>query len=107
MTVQELERKTFYTNGIKENLEIYSLTNNTILSYEFKDTDTSGIEILYSCQKHTNNGGKTMEYGKWNKSEIILPNSEFQYSLKSDDTYLVDIELKTAFPTSGLKAKKR
>ena len=48
-----------------------------------------------------------MEYGKWNKSEIILPNSEFQYSLKSDDMYLVDIELKTAFPTSGLKAKKR
>ena len=42
-----------------------------------------------------------MEFGSHGDELILEPNSEYHYSLKSDDTYLVDIDLKTTDPTSG------
>ena len=42
-----------------------------------------------------------MEFGSHRDELILEPNAEYQYSLKSDDTYLVDIDLKTSDPTSG------
>ena len=47
-----------------------------------------------------------MEYGSHTDEIILEPNSEFQFSLKSDDTYLVDINLETTDPTSGITATK-
>ena len=46
-----------------------------------------------------------MEYGSHKDDIMLEPSSEFYYSLKSDDTYLVDIDLGTTVPTSGVKAK--
>ena len=45
-----------------------------------------------------------MEYGSHTDEILLEPNSEFQFSLKSDDTYLVDIDLETTVPTSGITA---
>ena len=47
-----------------------------------------------------------MEYGSHTDEILLEPNSEFKFSSKSDDTYLVDIELETTDPTSGIKATK-
>ena len=43
-----------------------------------------------------------MEYGSHTDEIILEPNSQFQFSMKSDDTYLVDIDLETTDPTSGI-----
>ena len=45
-----------------------------------------------------------MEFGSHRDEVILEPNSEYHYSLKSDDTYLVDIDLVTTNPTSGKEA---
>ena len=45
-----------------------------------------------------------MEFGSHGDELILEPNSEHHYSLKSDDTYLVDIDLVTTDPTSGKEA---
>lgn len=105
LTIEERGRKTFYQNGIKVNIEnLYSLTSSPTLSYEFPDNDASGLEIWYSCHKHKNETSDPMEYGSHTDKIILEPNSEFHYSLKSDDTYLVDIDLDTTVPTSAFSA---
>merc|ERR550532_3619083 len=55
LTIKEQERKTFYKNGIKENIEnLYSLTSSPTLSYKFPaEDDASGIEIWFCCHKNT------------------------------------------------------
>ena len=45
-----------------------------------------------------------MEFGSHTDELILEPNSEYHYSLKSDDTYLIDIDLETTDPTSGKEA---
>jgi len=105
LTIKEQERKTFYKNGIKENIEnLFSLTSSPTLSYKFPGNDASGIEIWFCCQKNTSETSDPMEYGSHTDEIILEPNSQFQFSLKSDDTYLVDIDLETTDPTSAFSA---
>ena len=51
--------------------------------------------------KFRNETSDPMEFGSHIDDIILEPNSEFHYSLKSDDTYIVDIDLDTTVPTSG------
>jgi len=105
LTIEERGRKTFYQNGTKGNIEnLYSLTNSPTLRYEFPDNNESGLEIWYSCHKHTNETSDPMEFGSHMDDIMLEPNSEFHYSLKSDDTYIVDIDLDTTVPTSVFSA---
>ena len=52
--VMETRRKIFFKTGFdnSEDVELYSLSSNPELHYEFLEEDHTGLDILYSCQKN-------------------------------------------------------
>ena len=52
--VMETRRKIFFKTGFdnSEDVELYSLSSNPELHYEFLEADHTGLDILYSCQKN-------------------------------------------------------
>ena len=52
--IMETRRKIFFKTGFdnSEDVELYSLSSDPELHYEFLEADHTGLDLLYSCQKN-------------------------------------------------------
>lgn len=102
LSVIDNERRIFFKDGFQngEDVEMYSLTNNT--SLEYKLTESGVLDVFYGCQKHLDES-ETFINGSDTVETILEPNMELGYTLEStkDGVYLVDIELEST-PGAGL-----
>jgi len=106
VSVHDDGRKIYHKHGFgsSEDVELFTVSSNPTLQYNFNNLDISGLEILYNCHSNMTTEDEFFN-GTDSLKTVLEPNTQLHYTLStSNDIYNVKIELDTTYPTGAFAA---